>query len=499
MKQPRILVYFGAGQAYRTAEIVPGLSSFQALRRWAESLEAQELWYVAEAPLDWPGAQQVPAAPGDGRALLAWLSAQEPSTSWIYAWGDQPLLRPDLTRLLWERHAQARAHYTFCDGAPLGLAPEILHPALWNTLAASWEKKPLDEGWPRDAWFQLLSRDINAYDIEVVLTPEDLRGWRLEFFTDRALNLALCRRFWADHQRLGWQDFLKTLQDRKAEYRTLPSYLWFQTSARPGSEATYKWIPGSQKAPGPDRPLDLSPELWAQRVARLGPWVPEAVVNLGLYGDLGRHPDWPALVATLLTVPGWHLLVETDGQAWSEPSIDRLNTLAGPRVRWIFELDTLDPAVWAKLHPGADFAKAWALARYAAAQAPGRVWWQALRMPETDPGLGLFYKQAQQEQAQPLIQKYDTYAGRLPVLPGPQLAPLKRLPCWHVKRDLVVTLDGRVLPCREDGEGTLSWGHLDSEDPQALWERGQALHAAQAKEDWPALCRNCDEYYTYNF
>ena len=40
----------------------------------------------------------------------------------------------------------------------------------------------------------------------------------------------------------------------------------------------------------------------------------------------------------------------------------------------------------------------------------------------------------------------------------------------------------------KDGEGV--W--------DAVWQAGQAMYLRHIREDYPALCRQCDEYYTYN-
>ena len=99
--------------------------------------------------------------------------------------------------------------------------------------------------------------------------------------------------------------------------------------------------------------------------------------------------------------------------------------------------------------------------------------------------------------------------GPLPRRPGPiadtlpdrqvaDLSPLERHPCWHLKRDLAVLLDGSVPMCREDLRRDHLLGNLETDGIAAVWERGQEIHQRHLDQDYPEICRRCDEYYTYN-
>ena len=73
-----------------------------------------------------------------------------------------------------------------------------------------------------------------------------------------------------------------------------------------------------------------------------------------------------------------------------------------------------------------------------------------------------------------------------------------RVPCWHVKRDLSVLLDGTVPLCREDVGGELLLGNLFSDGLESVWERGERYYLLHLGASYPEMCRRCDEYYTYN-
>ena len=79
------------------------------------------------------------------------------------------------------------------------------------------------------------------------------------------------------------------------------------------------------------------------------------------------------------------------------------------------------------------------------------------------------------------------------------LSPLNRFPCWHLKRDLHVLLDGSVPVCREDLTGEHSLGNIFSDPLEEIWERGKEWYEMHIAGEYPRLCGDCDEYYTYNF
>jgi spiro-SPASM protein len=105
----------------------------------------------------------------------------------FYVWGDSPLMDGELTSTLWNIHYKYDAEYTFADGYPVGLAPEILSAALPEKLIhlASGRKLPP----ARDSLFEVLRQDINAFDVETHLSPKDLRMDRVSITCDTRRNL----------------------------------------------------------------------------------------------------------------------------------------------------------------------------------------------------------------------------------------------------------------------------------------------------------------------
>ncbi|HEB11250.1 MAG TPA: spiro-SPASM protein, partial [Spirochaetales bacterium] len=75
----------------------------------------------------------------------------------------------------------------------------------------------------------------------------------------------------------------------------------------------------------------------------------------------------------------------------------------------------------------------------------------------------------------------------------------KRFPCWHIKRDVNILLDGSVPLCREDISAGHILGNVLKPGLAEVWENGKVFYLEQLKGEYTDICQKCDEYYTYNF
>ncbi len=113
--------------------------------------------------------------------------------------------------------------------------------------------------------------------------------------------------------------------------------------------------------------------------------------------------------------------------------------------------------------------------------------------------LEVSYKKWNDEGAQVIIQKYDAYASFLPQKQPSDLSPLEHFPCWHLKRDMPVLIDGSVPVYRDDMGRRDVLGNVFSDDIEAVWAAGESLFGKHVAGDFPGPCSECDEYYTFNF
>ena len=191
--------------------------------------------------------------------------------------------------------------------------------------------------------------------------------------------------------------------------------------------------------------------------------------------------------------------METSGIGWNKTLLEELaqNTPSG-QLSWIVSLDAEDDQLYSKLR-GPGKAEAEDCARTLAELFEKNCFMQAVRMNDNDEDLDNFYNKWKDIGGGPIIQKHNNFAGILPNLQPADLSPLNRFPCWHLKRDFCILVDGSVPLCHCDIDCHHSLGNAFDEDFEAIWARGESLHQKHIQGKYPGPCAVCDEYYTFNY
>lgn len=415
----------------------------------------------------------------------------------FYLFADCPLLDNTLSAVMFSNHVKYFTDYTFADGYPYGLTPEIIRsktiPAL-SALAGKGGKEP-----GRDTIFELIKKDINAFDIETEISPIDLRMLRVSLSTDCKRNFILLNRLIG----AGARDSLSTckiLQDKGEYLRTLPSF--FNIQIVEGCPQLCSYCPYPQvsiKSTGKKGEMKLSN---FQKIAdQIEEFCEDAVISISLWGEPSYHSSIVEIISYVQNKKNLRLLVETSGIGWQESRLNELkektNELSNP-TDWIVSLDAHTPAVYRNLR-GEGFAEAKLFIKLLMDYFPEQVYVQAVRMKNNEEDLEIFYREWKKINKRVIIQKYDSFCGLLPDNKVTDLSPIKRFPCWHIKRDINILLDGRVPLCREDISGSHIIGNVLKQDLAEVWENGKVLYLEHLKGKYPDICQECDEYYTFNF
>ncbi|MEI8092759.1 MAG: spiro-SPASM protein [Spirochaetales bacterium] len=412
----------------------------------------------------------------------------------VLASADTPFLRGDTGLELLELHRRYQADYTFADGFPIGLTPEIFHPRILAVLT-EWSR---DRGGPptRESFFQVLSHDINRFDVETHLSPVDLRTQRLSLTANSARGIRLLERVkpWIS---LPIKEMLQKIASEGSLLRTLPATLLVQVTN--GVRQLPVWSPQGQFDPSALTRRDfLEREAWNQLLDRMLAFAGDLTVLPAFWGEPSLHPQIAGLLTDALAKSGLSLCIETSGLGWNEADLVALEKVADGKIDWIVELDSLEANTYARLR-GPGFEEALATTNRLLELFPGRVWPQTVRMRDNEAEMEAFYKFWKAKAGQVVLQKHNHFGGRLPSLKPADLSPWARHPCWHAARDLAIFLDGTTVVCRDDYERTQSLGNAYVQTPAELWQAGEALFASHLQQSYPPVCRNCDEYYTFFF
>jgi len=481
-------------QAHRP--LIDGRSSFSLALEFARGLpEVGDRVVFLSTPVDLPqGFRPVVRPAWTVADLMEEMdSAAEGCDHLFHFFADCPFLDRELAARMHTTHVRYWADYTFADGYPAGVSVEILTRETVKRLRAMAD----GTGAPRrDTLFATLRKDINSFDVETEISSYDMRLLRLSLTADSDRNFLLLSRIASAGIRTA-EAACAFLREKPEHHRTLPAFFPVQIVERCPQACSYCPYPGFGgdilKKTG-SMPVDS----FSRLVRKIAAFCGDAVVDISLWGEPALHPRIEDIVRAALEVPGIDLVIETSGIGWPPGSIERIESGPGRRPRWIVSLDASGEPVYRALR-GEGFSEATRTAEELVGRCPDRAWVQAVRMKANEEDLDTFYRAWKAKTENVIIQKYDSYGGVLPDRAVADLSPLTRFPCWHLKRDMAILVDGTVPLCKEDVRVSVRLGNALHDDLAAIWESAREIFRSHLSAIYPGICAACDEYYTFTF
>lgn len=455
----------------------------------------------------------------------------------VFTTADRPFLNINLTRALLESHKKYISEYTFQDGYPGGFAPEIINVGTLKILlelAKTTQRELGSKSVTKDSLFELIKTDINAFEIESVIAPKDYRMLRLDFSCNCLRNLIACKRLYDGVGEAAPDCSAKLLADYAARsvsvQKTLPAFYEVQIEENILSYPIYDPYPAEFKsrfgklpiASENNPPADMALGDFERLIQQIEDFSEDAVVSLSAFGEPLLHKDFSSFVECVLAKKAMTALIETDGLLVTDEIASSLRAIeekyrapggrtpvtgaqSGPersrRIIWIVKIDAATEACYNKIVRYGDFKKATDAVGILQKYFPGCVYPQFTRMNENEDELESVYRYWSKRDSPSggniIIQKYNDFCGALPPRKVTDVSPITRMPCWHLKRDMVILRDGSVPLCKEDFMHPI--GNVFKEDLESIWERFSAELESQIDGVYNGKCRNCDEYYTFNF
>lgn len=393
-------------------------------------------------------------------------------------------------------HRDFHAELTFAEGYPQGFAPVVVRGDISGVLADLARDSALEGAHKAFLW-ELVRPVINNFEVETRLARHDHRMARLDFHASTRRDLQLCAS-WAARADGDCDAFEEALLAGEATFRTLPAFMNVQLSEE--CPTACAWCPHAKRRgdevlrPG----RYMAPEDFLSLCRRFQDFSPRSTVSLGLWGEPSRHPGIYDILAGLKDFPFLDFLVETSGIGWDLDCLSRLAPELPPGLVWIVSLDTLDPDLYREIR-GEGFPQARDTLRGLHALFPGQVHVQAVRTTRNEETLPAFVAWGKEKGLPVIIQKYDHFCQTLVDLRVSDISPVDRIPCWHLKRDLHVLVDGTVTRCREIADSRDGLGSALTGDLSAIWAAMEPLYLAHLDRAYPDPCGACDESYTFNF
>jgi len=412
---------------------------------------------------------------------------------------EAPFIDVNGVKELYLQHSKYKAEYSFAEGYPDFIFPQILNIGLCDILSQF--SKDDERIIRHDFVFDIIKKDINSYDIETYIAPEDVRMLKLKFIVETKRDKLLCQNFIGITAE-NYSQMIKPLR-----LKTLPRYYMIEISTSSEYQPIYRPVVK-------DKTL-MSYEDFSLIIEKIVAFSDDAIISLSLYGDPLEHPQLEDMVKKVLSYPNLSVLIETYGT--TKNAKEKLNGikdlvhtssmrpgLTSP-LYWITFIDAINPNTYSKVYnvdeeKGKELlAKANEVAELAKVYFGENAFVQIVRMNENEDDLENFYRTWKEKNIGVIIQKYDHFCTLLPDRRVADLSPLKRMPCRHINREMCISSNGDVLICREDVAHQNVLGNAKKEALDDIWKRFDEKCIKQSNLEFGDLCESCDEYYTYNF
>ncbi len=450
----------------------------------------------------------------------------------VYAWSDCPFYNTEVTKKLLDLHTESMAEYCFADGYPAGLTPEILHPGTVKILDSLCNLENSSDGTvlksvmvakqdvKRDSIFELIKTDINSFEIETILSDEDFRENRFEFYCNTKNNFTLCKNFaklfFENKSNLHDYDIEQICLESKNSIellQVLPTFYNIQIASNCKSTCTYCPYPKCFEKKYSVLPCKssefMSLEKFSILVDKIAEFSSEAVISLSLWGESTLHPQFEKFIEKVLSHSGLSVLIELSQLNLSDEKLSEIaqivknapkRTNGHEKIYWIISVDACNQETYQKIHGNSSsFEETCESVLKLSSFFEGCVYPQFMRLQENEESLETFYRFWKEKNNEKLIiQKYDWYAGFLEDKKTADLTPITRNPCWHLRRDFVILLNGDVSICREELLSG-SQGKVFAESLENIWQKRKSFLENYLNGNLNQLCEKCDEYYTFNF
>lgn len=404
----------------------------------------------------------------------------------FYFFGDCPVLDTKLSHEMFNEHINFYAEYTFADGYPYGLTPEILDvhiiPAL-NVLSKNSKEKI-----NKDTIFNIVKKDINSFELETKISDTDLRLLRVSLTTDNKRNYNQLLRI----IKLGGIDAVSisdVLINNAEILMQEPSYITIEITKKNVQNVSYLPKRNENREFMDINKLDII-------LKKIKNYSDDATISFTPEYEPTTHPELLNIIKMITVENNFDLYIETSGLGWSKELVEEVES--NNKINLIILLDAIDPELYLDMR-GEGQHEAISFTKNIILSSSERVWVQATRMKTNEKDMEPFYRYWQDHTDQIIIQKYSNYNKSLPDLKVADLSPLKRFPCWHLKKDLHINTEGEALLCFNDINGLIKLGSLITEDMQTVMNNKKKHYLKQIKCDYTDFCRKCDEYYTFNF
>ncbi len=389
-----------------------------------------------------------------------------------------------------------QADIGFGDNHPSGVVFEMINRQILGIMNNLREQNKMTV--TRNLIQDIIHLDANLFDLENLYAEVNLRTLRLDFFSHNVQNQFLINQIKSflppktDLVTSSFKSISESILANRGQLRTIPKF--FEISLTNKVVQPYRYAPPSNE----NLTSFLSFDDFIPMLDKIIDFSPDPILSFNGIGEMTANPEWKSIVKHALA-KGVSCILETTGVFWSNELSDSIVHWPGfEKLTVIFTVDTLDAKLYEELRgKGYPLFPILEQIEYHLLRHGENAFVQAVKTDQTFPHLNDFYRYFKKMTKNIIIHKYNHYRGKLPERRVNPMEPFEKIDCWHLKRGMKIDELGDVWVCKQDIEKTNLLGNLKKDDFSKLFKAGE-IYFEKHLAGWD-FCRNCDEYYNYNF
>lgn len=402
---------------------------------------------------------------------------------------DAPFMDLSIINEMMDLHLAYLAEFTYSENLPAGLSCEIVSKELVDAIPVFDQKTlPLS---------QVIKSNINNFDIEIYYRDPDIRDKRLSFLSSRKRDARIMENIYRAGNAVPPYEKLKEIIERNPEVLYVgPSYLEIELTGECDCDCLFCYRKTLTKTNGV---MDVS--LYERILGQMRSFSLPYTVCFGGSGEPLMHPHFYEILVMTQNEPLVEsIIIETNG-IYCDTNYCTAIAEKATKARTIVNMNGMNRETYEQLHGIDRFELVQRNIDALRNAAEDRLHIQIMKINETEPHLDAFYDYWEQKKVPIILQKQNTFLGRIQDRRYSDLSPLDRIPCWHLQRDLYITADGTITFCKQDVDAVYACGNIKDASLVEIWKRRKQAFIQEYVKDYPAQpdCKSCDEWYTFNF
>lgn len=462
-------------------------------RRLKTVSDIQEIFFAADADYDEKipeGCEKINYGKDGELLFLKSFFSQHDFEHVLLVQYDSPFLDPNIISEMLKLHVTYLPEYTYSENVPSGFCGECISRALMESIP--------EQTSPAVPLSQIIKSNLHRFDVEIFYSHPDVRDRRISFRSSNLRERRIMEHIVDRHGGIPkYAEIADVLKKFPETLYLAPSYLEVELNGQCNLNCIFCYRKTLATEHG-----QMEVPIFRKILEGMRDFGLPYHICFGGSGEPLMHSGFYEMMDLALAEGGLSsVVVETNG-VYADANFAQYISGKSGKVRVIVNLNAVDEETYRALHGGDHYNTVVAnieRLREVVGESDS-LYVQIMKINETEKFLDRYYDIWEQKRVPIILQKQNTYLGRIPDRRYSDLSPLERIPCWHLQRDLYVLYDGTVCFCKQDVDGASSKGNVKDSTIKELFEKGRNFFVEDFKGNRSKKpdCSACDEWYTFN-